>query len=73
LTSSTKATFGFLKKAKNLWTLIFCTHNKQWWITKWNTFNLQSFGEEKTDWKRAICFHRWKLQEKSTYVYIAFL
>jgi len=37
MTSSTKLTFNFLKIAENFWILIFCTHNKQWWITKWST------------------------------------
>jgi len=38
-------------------------------------FNLQSLGENKTDGYRAEnidCFHRRKLQEKSTFVYINF-
>jgi len=34
MTSSTKFTFGFFKIAENIWILIFCTHNQQWWTTK---------------------------------------
>jgi len=34
MTSRTKFTLDFFKIAKNFWIRIFCTHNKQWWITK---------------------------------------
>jgi len=39
-------------------------------------FNLQSLGESKTSYHAENIhsfFHRWKLQEKSTFVYIRFL
>jgi len=34
MTSIKKFTFDFLKIAEHFWFLIFCTHSKQWWITK---------------------------------------
>jgi len=34
MTSSNKFTFDFFKIAENFRFLIFCTHNKQWWIAK---------------------------------------
>jgi len=34
MTSSKKFTVDFLKIVENFWFLIFCTHNKQWWIAK---------------------------------------
>ena len=36
LASSKKFTFDFLKIAEDFWFLIFCTHNKQWWLIKHN-------------------------------------
>jgi len=34
MTPSKKFTFDFLKIAEIFWFLIYCTHNKQWWIAK---------------------------------------
>jgi len=34
MTLSKKLPFDFLKIAENIWFLIFCIHNKQWWIAK---------------------------------------
>jgi len=34
MVSSKKFTFGLIKIAGNFWFLIFCTHNKQWWMAK---------------------------------------
>jgi len=44
---SKKRTFDFSKIVENFWFLIFSTHNKQWWISSWAQFNLQSL-ENKT-------------------------
>jgi len=69
MTPSNKFTFDFLEIAENVWFLIFCTHNKQWWIAKQNTIQR---GNWLPCWKQ-IFFHRWNLQKKSTFVYIDFL
>jgi len=38
-------------------------------------FNMQNLGENKTGYRAENIhfFHRWKLQEKSTFVYIDFI
>jgi len=46
MTSSKKFTFDFLEIATNVWFLILCAHDKQWWIANKAQFNLQS-SEEK--------------------------
>ena len=52
----------------------FCTQNKHRWIASKAQFNKQNLGEIKADGYRAEnrFFQRWKLQEKSTFVYIDF-
>jgi len=34
MTPSRKSAFDFFKIAEYVWFLIFCTHNKRWWIAK---------------------------------------